>query len=155
MDRFYRRTVKTHWGGRAYMRPGFFESLVELCPEEVEFVCAYRGPDLIAGALYLQSANALYGRYWGADEYVKFLHFDLAYYCGIERAIDHRLPLFEAGAQGEHKLLRGFVPARTYSRHWFRHRGLSRAIEGFLEREALEVQFRIKQLSSVLPFKDI
>ena len=76
----------------------------------------------IAGALFLETDAALYGRYWGADTHVDLLHFETAYYAGIERAIEKKLPLFEAGAQGEHKLLRGFEPSPTYSAHWMRHR---------------------------------
>ena len=83
----------------------------------MQMVEVTRGGARIAGALFLETDRALYGRYWGTEVHVDLLHFETAYYAGIERAIDKGLPLFEAGAQGEHKLVRGFAPSPTYSAH--------------------------------------
>ncbi len=152
LDRYYRSTVHGHWG-RDYLRPGFFEKLVAYLPDHVLFAEARRADRPVAGALFLETDKALYGRYWGCDEPIDFLHFEVAYYTGIERCIERGLPLFEAGAQGEHKLLRGFLPARTYSNHWIRHPGLAQAIDGFLRREEREVRLHMKELAEAGPYK--
>src|SRR4029078_8974294 len=103
------------------------------------------GGKRVAGALFFETTGALYGRYWGADVHVDLLHFETAYYAGIERAIARGLPLFEAGAPGEHKRLRGFDPMPTYSAHWIRHPGLAAAIEEYTQREAVAVSEEIAQ----------
>ncbi len=111
------------------------------------------GGKRVAGALFLETDRALYGRYWGADLHVDLLHFETAYYAGIERAIARKLPLFEAGAQGEHKLLRGFDPAPTYSAHWIRHPGLAAAIEDYTRREAAAVTEQIAEAAKFGPYR--
>ena len=111
------------------------------------------GGKRVAGALFLETDRALYGRYWGADVHVDLLHFETAYYAGIERAIERRLPLFEAGAQGEHKLLRGFDPMPTYSAHWIRHAGLSAAIVDYTRREAEAVAAQIAEMAQFGPYR--
>jgi predicted N-acyltransferase len=111
------------------------------------------GGKRVAGALFLETERALYGRYWGADVHVDLLHFETAYYAGIERAIDRKLALFEAGAQGEHKLLRGFDPMPTYSAHWIRDPGLAAAIEDYTRREAVAVAAEIDQLARFGPYR--
>lgn len=135
LDRFYRHTTDNH-GGRDYLRPGFFHRLAETQPDAMRMVEVVAGGKRVAGALFLETAQALYGRYWGADVHVDLLHFETAYYAGIDRTIAKGLPLFEAGAQGEHKLLRGFEPAATYSAHWLRHPGLAAAVADHTRREA-------------------
>jgi uncharacterized protein len=152
MDRYYRETVADH-GGMDYLRPGFFEHLVALLPERVQFAEVRRGGHLVAGALYLETAAGLYGRYWGADEPIDCLHFEVAYYAAIERCIARGIPLFEAGAQGEHKLLRGFEPSATHSAHWFRHPALAEGIGQFLGQERRSVEARMRALAAHLPFK--
>ncbi len=152
IDRFYRNTTDAH-GGQDYLRPGFFAELRRLAPERVQWVRARRGGRTVAGALYLETEGALYGRYWGCDESIEFLHFELAYYCGIERCIERGLPLFEAGAQGEHKLLRGFSPSPTYSSHWIRHGGLRDAVTRFLDEERGAVARYLVELSSFEPYR--
>ena len=107
----------------------------------------------VAGALFFETPKALYGRYWGATEHVDLLHFETAYYAGIERCIEKQLPLFEAGAQGEHKLLRGFEPAATYSAHWIRHSGLAAAIDDFTRREALAMEHELAELAKYGPYR--
>lgn len=153
MDRFYRQNVHAH-GGYDYLRPGFFERLREHMPEALLFGRAVRGGGTIAGAIFLETDGALYGRYWGCDRSLDMLHFEVAYYAGIERAITRGLPLFEAGAQGEHKLLRGFEPSRTHSAHWFRHRGFDRAIREFLQEEKPAVAQRMLRLADHGPYRD-
>ncbi len=152
LDRYYRDTVAAH-GGMDYLRPGFFERLVDYLPHRVVYARARRGGGSVAGALFLETERALYGRYWGADIAADCLHFELAYYAAIERCIARQIPLFEAGAQGEHKLLRGFDPAITKSAHWIRHPGLAEAIDEFLVAEARDVRARVHELKAYLPYK--
>jgi predicted N-acyltransferase len=108
----------------------------------------------VAGAVFLETPRALYGRYWGCDASIELLHFETAYYAGIDRAIARGLPLFEAGAQGEHKLLRGFEPSRTHSAHWLRHPGLAAAIGDYLEREAVGIAGELAELAKYGPYRD-
>src|SRR5689334_2772058 len=152
LDRFYRNTTDQH-GGRDYLRPGFFHALAQHLPDAMRMVEVIAAGKRVAGALFLETDGALYGRYWGAELHVDLLHFETAYYAGIERAIARKLPLFEAGAQGEHKLLRGFDPAPTYSAHWIRHPGLSAAIEDFTRRESAALAAQIAELASFGPYR--
>jgi predicted N-acyltransferase len=153
LDRFYRITTASH-GGRDYLRPGFFHRLAELLPDEMRMVEVVAAGRRIAGALFFETDHALYGRYWGADTHVDLLHFETAYYAGIDRAIERKLPLFEAGAQGEHKLLRGFEPCATYSAHWIRHPGLAVAIRDHTQREAAALHAEIDDLAKYGPYRD-
>jgi hypothetical protein len=152
LDRFYRNTTDQH-GGRDYLRPGFFHALAKYLPDAMRMVEVVAGGKRVAGALFLETDRALYGRYWGADVQVDLLHFETAYYAGIERAIERGLPLFEAGAQGEHKLLRGFDPMPTYSAHWIRHAGLSAAIVEHTRREAAAVATEIAEMARFGPYR--
>jgi predicted N-acyltransferase len=152
LDRFYRNTTDQH-GGRDYLRPGFFHALARYLPEAMRMVEVIAGGKRVAGALFLETDRALYGRYWGADVHLDLLHFETAYYAGIERAIARGLPLFEAGAQGEHKLLRGFDPMPTYSAHWIRHPGLAAAIEDYARREAAAVAAELAELARFGPYR--
>lgn len=152
LDRFYRNTTDQH-GGRDYLRPGFFHKLAQYLPEAMRMVEVVAGGKRVAGALFLETDRALYGRYWGADTHVDLLHFETAYYAGIERAISRKLPLFEAGAQGEHKLLRGFDPAPTYSAHWIRHDGLAAAITDYCEREAKALAGELAEMAKLGPYR--
>ncbi len=152
IDRFYRTTTQNHHG-QDYLNPGFFEAVVAEMPERVQWARVRREGRTIAGALYFETDAALYGRYWGCDEEIEFLHFEAAYYAAIERCIARKIPLFEAGAQGEHKLIRGFEPTLTYSSHWIRHPGFAAAIERFLVEEAHAVQRNMAELATLLPFR--
>ena len=153
LDRFYRGTVRDR-GGIAYLEPGFFETLRGLAPDRLRF-CRVLDPQgsLFAGALYLETAGGLYGRYWGCDVRRPFLHFEAAYYAGIERCIARGIPRFEAGAQGEHKLLRGFLPVKTHSCQWFAHSGLSHAVSAALREEEIATSHRMNKLADLGPFK--
>ena len=152
LDGFYRRTCAMH-GGQDYLQPGFFETLRETLPNRMLFARVKQQGATVAGALYLQTESALYGRYWGCAAEIPFLHFETAYYAGVERCIDRGLALFEAGAQGEHKLLRGFVPSATYSNHWIRHRGLSNAVRRSLRDEARSLPSYMRELGKYAPFR--
>ena len=148
MDDLYRENVGAH-GGFDYLRPGFFHRLAELAPEHLLY--AHAGP---GGAIFLETDQALYGRYWGCTDFVEFLHFEVAYYAGIERCIERGTPLFEAGAQGGHKLLRGFEPNTTHSCHFMRDPRFDEAIRGFLAREAEEVTAEMERLADLGPYKE-
>ncbi len=152
LDRFYRTTTANHHG-RDYLREKFFHLLAKYLPEAMRMVEVTVGGRRVAGALFLETEQALYGRYWGADAHVDLLHFETAYYAGIDRAIVKQLPLFEAGAQGEHKLLRGFEPSPTYSAHWIRHPGLSLAIEDFTTREAAALELELAEMAKFGPYR--
>jgi predicted N-acyltransferase len=152
LDRFYRHTTDEH-GGRDYLRPGFFHRLAQTLPEAMRMVEVVAGGKRIAGALFLETPRALYGRYWGCDVHVDCLHFETAYYAGIDRAIERELPLFEAGAQGEHKLVRGFLPSPTYSAHWIRHAGLGAAVDEHCRAEAAAVAAELAELAKFGPYR--
>lgn len=152
IDRFYRTTTQNHHG-HDYLQPGFFAAVVAEMPERVQWARVRREGRTIAGALYFETDAALYGRYWGCDEEIEFLHFEASYYAAIERCIARKIPLFEAGAQGEHKLIRGFAPSPTYSSHWVRHPGFAAAIERFLGEEAEAVPRQMAELATLLPFR--
>ncbi|HEY4181538.1 MAG TPA: GNAT family N-acetyltransferase [Kofleriaceae bacterium] len=152
LDRFYRHTTDNH-GGRDYLRPSFFHLAAKELPDALQFLQVIRDGKRVAGALFFETDKALYGRYWGTDVQVDLLHFETAYYAGIDRAIAKQLPLFEAGAQGEHKLLRGFEPSPTYSSHWIRHPGLSAAIEEHCEREAEAMTLELAEMAKLGPYR--
>jgi predicted N-acyltransferase len=154
LDRFYRRTTHAH-GGQDYLRPGFFHALAQLLPHRMRFARVRQQGETVAGALYLCSDDQLFGRYWGCTRDIPFLHFEVAYYAGVQHCIEQGLRKFEAGAQGEHKLLRGFVPSPTYSNHWIRHPGLRDAIARFLEQERRELPNYMTELQRFAPFKKV
>ena len=136
MYRFYVGTFDRKWGF-PYLNEAFFYEVFETMGNRLLLVLARdelsRRP--VAGALFFFKGGSLYGRYWGAAEKRQNLHFELCYYQGIEFAIERRLALFEAGAQGEHKLARGFLPSLTYSAHHIRHPAFRRAIEHYIAEE--------------------
>jgi predicted N-acyltransferase len=135
MYRFYLRTFDRKWGF-PYLNEAFFEEVFRTMSDRILLVLARDGVGLpIAGALNFFKGNSLYGRYWGAAQRRRNLHFELCYYQAIDFAIERRLELFEAGAQGEHKLARGFLPTLTYSAHEIRHPGFRRAIYDYIETE--------------------
>jgi len=136
MYRFYLGTYDRKWGF-PYLTGTFFSEVFRTMRDRVLFVLARDEPTRrpVAGALFFFKGQSLYGRYWGAAEERRNLHFELCYYQGIEFAIERRFELFEAGAQGEHKLARGFLPTLTYSAHEIRHPGFRHAIERYIARE--------------------
>lgn len=152
LDRFYRNTTN-QYGGSQYLEPGFFDALVEHLPDRVRFLEVDKGGQAIAGALFLETERALYGRYWGCTQNIEFLHFEASYYAGIERCLARGIPLFEAGAQGEHKLLRGFMPVVCCSSHWLRHPGLDRGVREFLREERRAIGQHVARLAEFGPYK--
>jgi predicted N-acyltransferase len=149
---FYQDTGSRKWG-RPYLARAFFSLLGERMADKVLLVLAYRGGRPIAGALNLIGADTLYGRYWGAVEEIPFLHFELCYYQAIDAAIARGLKTVEAGAQGSHKLARGYVPVPTFSAHYIPDPGFRAAIADYLERERLAVAREIEFLGEMAPFR--
>ncbi|HKJ72199.1 MAG TPA: GNAT family N-acetyltransferase [Gammaproteobacteria bacterium] len=141
-------------GAPAYLNRAFFEHLGAALGDRVVLMSAERDGEIVASALNLRSDTALFGRYWSAREEHDFLHFELCFYRGIDYAIGHGLERFEGGAQGEHKVKRGFVPTLTGSAHWIRHPGLRDAVADFLERERPGVEGYAEEAAAHLPFKD-
>jgi predicted N-acyltransferase len=152
MYEFYLSTIdkKSSYG---YLTRNFFERIFASMPENILYVRASSDVRPIAGALFFYDQERLYGRYWGAHEYVENLHFELCYYQGIDFTLERKLKVFEAGAQGEHKIQRGFRPTKTFSAHKIRHPGFSRAIEHFINEEKSALAEEIKVLETWLPFK--
>ncbi len=131
----------------------FFLRIGAAMPERLLLVIASREGRPVASALNFFNGHALYGRSWGALEYHPGLHFETCYYQAIEFCIERRIATFEGGAQGEHKLARGFLPVTTWSAHWVAHGGLSQAVERFLEREAGGMGDYVDELNESSPFK--
>ncbi len=149
---FYQDTGARKWG-RPYLTRRFFTLLGERMADKVLLIFAMRNGRPIAGALNLIGADTLYGRYWGCTEEVPHLHFELCYYQAIEAAIARGLARAEAGAQGEHKLSRGYRPVPTYSAHYLAHPGLREAVADYLEAERRAVAHEIAILDEMTPFK--
>ncbi len=150
---FYQRTYLKRSGSTGYLTPSFFELLGELMGEQCLMVTASKGSDVVAAAFYLFDDRTLYGRYWGCQKEYDFLHFELCYYQGIEFAIGQGLTKFDAGAQGEHKIVRGFEPVITHSLHWIAQPEFRQAIARFLLQEEPYIQQHLEQAKAMLPFK--
>ncbi len=149
---FYQSTVDRKWGS-AYLTEKFFPLLSERLGDQVVLMMAERDGVPVAGALNLVGDGALYGRNWGCRGDWPFLHFELCYYRAIEFAIEHKLSRVEAGAQGEHKIQRGYLPRPTYSAHWINHDGLRQAVSGFLDRERPAMLAEIEALATLSPYR--
>jgi hypothetical protein len=149
---FYQENGARKWG-TPYLTRTFFSLLGERMGDQVVLVMAERDGRPIAGALNLMGDGTLYGRNWGCIEDHRFLHFEACYYQAIDYAIKHGLGRVEAGAQGPHKLARGYLPITTYSAHWITHPGLREAIGQYLEREVNEVDWEIEALSKHSPYR--
>ncbi|MFZ5748367.1 MAG: GNAT family N-acetyltransferase [Pseudomonadota bacterium] len=149
---FYQDTGSRKWG-QPYLTRAFFSLLGQEMADRVLLILAERGGRPIAGALNLLGADTLYGRYWGCVEDVPFLHFELCYYQAIDAAIDRGLARVEAGAQGEHKLARGYSPVPTWSAHYLPNSGFRRAVADFLARERAAVAHEQEYLGALTPFR--
>ncbi len=149
---FYQDTGSRKWG-RPYLTRAAFDRIGERLGDKVLLILAMRDGVPIAGALNLIGADTLYGRYWGATEEVPFLHFELCYYQAIDAAIARRLSTVEAGAQGEHKLARGYVPVPTWSAHYIPHPAFRRAVAEFVERERQAIEAESEYLGELTPFR--
>jgi predicted N-acyltransferase len=150
--RFYITTSDRKWG-YPYLNRGFFHRLSAAMADKVALVVAEADGRPVAGALNLIGGDALYGRNWGCLGDYRFLHFEACYYQAIEFAIAHGLQRVEAGAQGPHKLQRGYVPVSTYSAHWFRDPGMMRAVAGFLRRERWMTAYEREAMAAQSPFR--
>jgi predicted N-acyltransferase len=149
---FYMDTGGRKWG-TPYLTRDFFSRLGHSLRHQTLLVLAMKDGHAIAGALNLFGAGVLYGRNWGCSAYIPFLHFETCYYQAIDFAIQRGLKRVEAGAQGEHKLLRGYMPVETYSAHVIAHPGLKRAVADYLARERDAVREHITELSAHGPFR--
>lgn len=149
---FYQDTGARKWG-RPYLTRAAFTLLGERMADRVLLVLALQDGRPVAGALNLIGEEALFGRYWGAVAELPFVHFELCYYRAIEFAIERRLARVEAGAQGSHKLARGYVPIPTWSAHYLPDSGFKAAVRDFLERETHAVEQEIDWLAGAAPFK--
>jgi len=134
IDRFYRDTAARK-GAHPYLSDSFFPTLRERFPEAVRFAAARHEGQLVGGALFFERGDALYGRYWGCDSLHRHLHFETCFYTPIAYCIERGLQLYEAGAQGQHKLPRGFTPVAVHSAHWIADERLRGAVEDFCASE--------------------
>lgn len=153
MYQFYISTI-VNKNSFDYLNTKFFELIFKNLSKNILYVEASHNNFPIAGSLFFYDEEKLYGRYWGSTSYVENLHFELCYYQGIDFCIEKKLSLFEAGAQGEHKIARGFKPIRTFSAHKIKHPGFQNAIADFIKTEKTYVQISIEKLSKLLPFKN-
>ena len=149
---FYQHTGARKWG-HPYLARAFFDRLGATMGEQCLLFMAYRAGRPIGGALNLIGGDTLYGRYWGAVEEVPFLHFELSYYCAIEWAIDHGHACVQAGAQGEHKLARGYEPVLTRSAHFLPDPNFRRAVADFLAREDEMIAAELEWCREALPYR--
>jgi hypothetical protein len=149
---FYMDTGSRKWGS-PYLNREFFSLLGQAMPDRCLLIFARRGTRYIAGALNMIGGDCLYGRYWGAIEQHPCLHFEICYYQAIEYAIANGLQRVEAGAQGEHKLARGYMPTPTYSLHWIRDAGFRRAVARYLVEERAQMSQQREMLAEYGPFK--
>lgn len=149
---FYLDTGGRKWG-TPYLNRQFFQRAAERMADQILLVMARRDGRYIAGALNFIGAETLYGRYWGAVEHHPFLHFEVCYHQAIDYAIATGLKVVEAGAQGEHKLARGYLPKATYSAHYIVHQGLAGAVAQYLERERTHVEEDSAVLTELGPFR--
>lgn len=149
---FYQDTGARKWG-TPYLTRAFFDEAQKHLRDDILLVLAQREGRYVAGALNFIGENTLFGRYWGATEHHPNLHFELCYYQAIDAAIARGLARVEAGAQGEHKLARGYLPTPVYSLHWIRDKGFAHAVQRFLETEAEAVHEDIEELTEIGPFK--
>jgi predicted N-acyltransferase len=152
MWRFYQDTGSRKWG-HPYLTRAFFDRIGETMGDKLLLFLAYRGDLPIAGALNVIGPDALYGRYWGTIDEVRFLHFELSYYQAIEWAISHSLKAVQAGAQGEHKLSRGYEPVITRSAHFIPNANFRRAVSDFLKEERDAVAAEAEWLRRELPYR--
>lgn len=151
-NRCYRHTYQAHYS-TPYLNLDFFRRIGETMPDNILLIVASRDGRDIAASLVIHDESTLFGRYWGELEHVPCLHFEAAYYQPLEFCIEQGIQAFEGGAQGEHKMARGFLPTRTWSAHWLAHPSFADAIERFLEREKGGIDDYMDELNERNPFK--
>ena len=150
--RFYNTTCQTK-GGVAYLNYAFFQQLARTLPNNILLAGAYKNGEMLAAAFFMHNNTTLYGRYWGSEDAYHSLHFETCYYTPIEYCIHQHIERFEAGAQGEHKLSRGFLPTAIHSNHWIANNEFKTAISHYLEHEKQHILLYQDELSSHSPFK--
>ncbi len=151
--RFYQMTYAKRSGHGGYLNRAFFSQLGDRLPEHCVMVRASLDGEAVAGSLCLRSSDTLYGRYWGCVRELDCLHFEACYYQGIDYCIRKGLKRFDPGAQGEHKIQRGFTPIATVSAHWMADPAFAQAIDDFTRREEDHIDAYIREASNYLPFK--
>ncbi len=151
--RFYQNTYFKN-GQHPYLTPEFFHLIIKQMPQKIMLTAAYLDKQLVAAALYFVGENTLFGRYWGCQQEFNGLHFEACYYQGIEYCLENKLQHFDSGAQGEHKIARGFEPVDTYSLHWLADQKFSGIIKDFLQREKKYMQEYKAHCKKKLPFKN-
>ncbi len=149
----YLDTTERKWGS-TYLSKSFFYDLLLNFKDKVLLIMALQDNKKIASAINFLSKTHLYGRLWGTKYEIPFLHFELCYYQAIDYAIRNNIKIVEAGAQGEHKLQRGYVPTKTWSAHWIKDKEFSSAIESFLNKESELIDNEKNKLDNLLPYKD-
>lgn len=152
MAHFYERTFKEKWGTPT-LNYDFFRAIAKQLPDQVLLVLAELDGECIAGSLMFLSDSRLYGRFWGCDKTIKGLHFEACYYQGIEYCIENNLSVFEPGAQGEHKVSRGFIPTLTRSAHYLMQDHFKQSLEQFVAHEKQHVLNYIDEINQHLPYK--
>ncbi len=150
--RCYDHTYRAHYS-TPYLNLDFFLRIAETMPDKLLLVIAERDGRPVASSLLVYDAQALYGRYWGCIEQHACLHFETAYYQPLEFCIEQKIAAFEGGAQGEHKMARGFLPQTTWSAHWLAHAGFYDAVERFLAQEGKGMVAYVDELNDRSPFK--
>ena len=150
---FYRSTTDKKWG-QSYLSADFFQRLYATMRKRMVLILAYAEGECVAGTINFKKGDCLYGRYWGCNRNYRSLHFELCYYQPLEYAIRHGINLFEAGAQGEHKIQRGFLPELTYSSHWLEHPGFRNSVAKFLEDEKQAISRGIEEFSPHSPYRE-
>jgi predicted N-acyltransferase len=150
----YDRTYAAH-GSTPYLNLDFFLRIGTSMPQNILLIIAERAGKPVASSLVIHTAHTLYGRYWGAIEDIPYLHFETAYYQPLEFCIRRGLRCFEGGAQGEHKMARGFLPQKTWSVHWLAHPAFADAVQHFLEKESGGIDAYMDELHERNPFKNV
>lgn len=151
-NRCYRHTYRDHHS-TPYLNLDFFLRIGRTMPENILLVIAERDGQPVASSMVIHNEDTLFGRYWGELEHIPCLHFETAYYQPLEFCIEQKIAVFEGGAQGEHKMARGFLPTKTWSAHWLEHQAFADAIERFLERESGGIESYIDELNERNPFR--
>ena len=151
--RFYQLTYAKRSGHGGYLTRNFFTETAPSLGEQVIMVQALHRSQVVAAALYFRSGDTLFGRYWGCEQEFDCLHFEACYYQGIEFCIRHGLQRFDPGAQGEHKIQRGFEPVKTYSNHWIADPRLSEAVGDFTRREESHTEAYLAEAQTYLPYR--
>lgn len=149
----YQLTYAKRSGHGGYLSEAFFQAIAHAMPEQLLLVLAYHEDKPVAAALNFEGRDTLYGRYWGCVREYDFLHFEACYYQGIEHCIERGLSRFDPGAQGEHKIQRGFTPIRTYSNHWLADPAFADAVQRFIVEEDAHIDAYLQEAAELLPFK--